>query len=90
MTPADLRAALRRLGLSQIEAATLLGVGRNTVNGWVTEEGGRNHRRVPPWLPRVLAVLEAHPEAIETLRRLRDDDFARSSCFSIDAAAPAA
>lgn len=89
MTPADLRAALRRLGISQTETATLLGVPRNTLGGWLAESGG-NSRRVPDWLPRVLAVLEAHPEAIETLRRLRDDDFARNARFSLDAASSAA
>jgi hypothetical protein len=72
MTPADLRAILRRLHLRQTEAATLLGVPRNTLGGWLAESGG-NSRRVPDWLPRVLAVLEAHPEAIETLRKLRDE-----------------
>jgi DNA-binding transcriptional regulator YiaG len=68
LTPAaDVRAALRRLGLSQAEAATLLGVPRNTLGGWLAESGG-NSRRVPDWLPRMLAVMEAHPEVVETLR----------------------
>jgi DNA-binding transcriptional regulator YiaG len=70
LTPIGLRAALRRLGLSQVEAAMLLGVPLSTLSQWLAEPGSAGSRRVPGWLPRMLAVLEAHPEAVETLRRL--------------------
>jgi hypothetical protein len=70
LTPADLRATLRRLHLRQVEAAPLLGVSRSALTGWLTEPGADRHRPIPAWLPRMLAALEAHPEAIETLRGL--------------------
>jgi transcriptional regulator with XRE-family HTH domain len=48
MTPAELRAILARLGLSQTQAARRIGVGLRTVNRWVRGEAG---------IPRPIALL---------------------------------
>lgn len=50
MTPADLRAALDRLGLPQQAAARLWGVNPRTVRRWVAGE-----QDIPEWVPFALA-----------------------------------
>jgi DNA-binding transcriptional regulator YiaG len=57
MSPADLRACLGRLGLSQLGAARLLGVDGRTVRKWVGGERG-----VPPPVVRLLWLCERLPE----------------------------
>ena len=42
MTPRQLRAALKRLGLSQSEAARRLGIQQSTMNRWLAGE-----RKIP-------------------------------------------
>lgn len=50
MTPADLRSALDRLGLSQQAAARLWGVNPRTVRRWLAGD-----QDIPEWVPYALA-----------------------------------
>lgn len=50
MTPAELRAALDRLGLSQSGAARLWGMNPRTVRRWLAGE-----QDIPAWVPFALA-----------------------------------
>lgn len=54
MTPEAFRDALSRLGLSQVDGATLFGVDPRTVRRWVSGE-----REVPPPAARFLQYLIA-------------------------------
>ncbi|MGY6249732.1 helix-turn-helix domain-containing protein [Bosea thiooxidans] len=55
MTPAEYRAAIARLGLSQVAAGKLLGVDGRTSQKWALGE-----RAVPPPVARLLAYIEKH------------------------------
>jgi DNA-binding transcriptional regulator YiaG len=56
VTPAELRALLKRLGLSQIEAALLLGVDVRTMRRWMMAE-----REMPEPAVRLLWACEHYP-----------------------------
>lgn len=60
MTAAELRAALRELGITQRALAELLGVTDHTVNGWCRPSG---RRRAPPYVEVVLDLLKEQGEA---------------------------
>jgi transcriptional regulator with XRE-family HTH domain len=53
MTPDELRAALARLGLSQVAFARLCNQSHVTVNRWL-----QGKRGVPDWLPTWMAMYE--------------------------------
>lgn len=55
MTPAEYRAAIARLGLSQVAAGKLLGVDGRTSQKWALGE-----RAVPPPVARLLAYIERY------------------------------
>jgi DNA-binding transcriptional regulator YiaG len=59
MTPTRLRAALKRLGLTQVAAAHALGVAPRTVRQWLAGD-----RRIPEPAARLLATWIAHPELL--------------------------
>jgi DNA-binding transcriptional regulator YiaG len=66
MTPDEYRAAIERLGLSQIAAARLLGVDERTSRRWANGE-----REVPPPVQRFLRYLIATGRSGEyAMRRL--------------------
>ena len=54
MTPDEIRAARKRLGLSQIALATLLGLDNGTLSRWE-----RGAQAAPAWLPFALRGVEA-------------------------------
>ena len=55
MTPEEIKAMLERHGLSQAEAARLLGVTQQTFNRWVT---GRRSPRLPVVVDKALRDLD--------------------------------
>lgn len=55
MTPDEYRAAIKRLGLSQVAAGQLLGVDGRTSQKWALGE-----RAVPPPVALLLAYMEKH------------------------------
>lgn len=68
MTPAEYRAAIARLGLSQVAAGKLLGVDGRTSQKWALGE-----RAVPPPVVRLLAYIEKHgPELAQSFGRVAD------------------
>ncbi len=66
MTPKQLRTALRRLGLTQVAAAHVLGVAPRTVRQWLASD-----RRIPEPAARLLATWVAHPELLLPSRNRR-------------------
>jgi DNA-binding transcriptional regulator YiaG len=60
MTPAEFRAIIARLGLSQTGAAKVLGVDARTARRWALGE-----RDVPEPVRRLLAACERHPDLVE-------------------------
>ncbi len=66
MTPKQLRAALRRLDLTQVAAAHALGVAPRTVRQWRASD-----RRIPEPAARLLAIWVAHPELLIPPRKRR-------------------
>lgn len=54
MTPTAFRAALDRLGLSQVEAAALIGVDKMTVHRWT-----KGTRPIPPTVPVIMTLIDA-------------------------------
>jgi hypothetical protein len=58
MTPADLRAALSRLGLSQVGLARLLRVSPQTVRNWCAPPDRASSAPIPPWAVAVLGWME--------------------------------
>ena len=67
MTPTELRDTLRRLGLSQIEAARLLGVDPSAVRRWLTDKDSR--RSIPGPAVAFLRLLDDCPAALKHVRR---------------------
>jgi DNA-binding transcriptional regulator YiaG len=65
MTPAEFRAALDRIGLTQAGAARLLGVDPRTARKWACGE-----RDLPEPARRLLLACERDPALCETLRGL--------------------
>lgn len=63
MTGPELRATLHRLGLSQVEAARLLGTTGNTVSKWAC-----GYQPVPQWVERDLWLAETVLGVAEALR----------------------
>jgi DNA-binding transcriptional regulator YiaG len=63
MPPADLRATLARLGLTQSGAARLLGVRVTTVHRWASGDSD-----VPPPVTRLLWAMGRDPTLIPALR----------------------
>lgn len=63
MTPAEYRAAIARLGLSQVAAGKLLGVDGRTSQKWALGE-----RAVPPPVVLLLAYMEEHGLALARKR----------------------
>jgi len=59
MTTKQLRAALKRLGLTQVAAAHALGVAPRTMRQWIAGDA-----RIPEPAARLLAVWLAHPELL--------------------------
>lgn len=70
MTPTEYRAALQRLGVSQVKAGHLLGVDGRTSQKWALGE-----RAIPPPVARLLAYIERYgPElAREYMEREKDE-----------------
>jgi DNA-binding transcriptional regulator YiaG len=66
MTPKQLRAALRRLGLSQVAAADALGVAARTVRTWL-----KGTRAMPEPAARLLLTWLKHPELLQPSRAHR-------------------
>ena len=61
----DAKAAREKLGLSQVQSATLIGISPRTLQNW--EQG---HRRPEGTARALLRVAESHPEAVlEALHR---------------------
>lgn len=60
--PAEFRAQIARLGLSQLGAARLLGVDGRTVRRWAIGE-----REVPETVLRLLTACERHPDLVAEL-----------------------
>lgn len=58
MTPDELKAALGRLGLSQIAFARLCCQSPITVNRWLADEKAKHRRSIPSWLPAWLSMYE--------------------------------
>lgn len=56
MTPTALRATLAALGLTQAEAAHMLGVDERTIRRWLAGE-----RKIPEPAARLLGLIEAYP-----------------------------
>lgn len=54
---------LKRLGLTQTEAAAILGISHHTLSRY-----SRNALPAPRWLLLILAAWEAHPEALAKAR----------------------
>ncbi len=59
MPPAEVRAALARLGLSQSEWARLIGVNPRTVRNWCADP---QRTPVPRWARFVLRLMDRHPD----------------------------
>lgn len=55
MTPTEYRAAIKRLGLSQVKAGHLLGVDGRTSQKWANGE-----RAIPPPVARLLLYIERY------------------------------
>ena len=68
LTPAEMRTALDRLGLTQKEAAERLGIAEATLSRWLTDTQIQSRA-----LDNLLRVFFACPEAREMLRRLDED-----------------
>lgn len=66
MIPAQLRAALKRLGLTQVAAAQVIGVAPRTVRQWLAGD-----RRIPEPAARLLALWIAHPDLLRPPQRKR-------------------
>lgn len=66
MTPTEYRAAIARLGLSQVKAGRLLGVDGRTSQKWALGE-----RAVPPTVARLLAYIELYGP--ELAREMMDE-----------------
>ena len=58
MTPAEIRATLDRLDLSQVGLARILCVAPQTVRRWVQPPEAPSHAPIPPWAVRVLQWME--------------------------------
>ena len=58
MTPADLRATLKKLDLSQVGLARILRVSPQTVRRWVQPPNAPSHAPIPPWAVAVLGWIE--------------------------------
>lgn len=67
MTPTELRATLARLGLSQTEAAKLLGVSRKSITNWLAQPGTPSSRPIPEVVVRMLLMIEDVPQAMRFL-----------------------
>lgn len=63
MTPDDFRAAIARLGLSQVGAGEVLGVDGRTVRRWAAGD-----RAVPPPVRILLILFERDPSLMEIAR----------------------
>jgi len=61
MTP--LRARLRHLGITSVEFATLIAIGKRRVSAWSTGE-----TPLPDHVDRVLALMERRPDVIQEMR----------------------
>jgi hypothetical protein len=59
LTPTEIRTAIARLGLSQVEAARLLGVAPATFRRWLMQPGTPSRLEPPAWLPYALAGMLA-------------------------------
>ena len=58
MTPAELRATLDRLDLSQVGLARILRVSPQTVRRWVQPPDASSHAPIPAWAIAVLGWIE--------------------------------
>ncbi len=59
MTSAEVRSTLARLGLSQVQAAKVIGVNPRTVRNWCAEP---QRAPVPPNVKLLLQLMEKHPQ----------------------------
>jgi len=62
MSPKQFRAALKRLGFSQLEASRRLGVSPRTVRYWVAKDRA-TRTPIPEPVVRLLRTWLAHPDA---------------------------
>ena len=58
MTPAEVRSALGRLGLSQVGLARILRVSPQTVRRWVADPDSPSAAPIPAWAVAVLEWIE--------------------------------
>jgi DNA-binding transcriptional regulator YiaG len=68
VTPAQLRAVLDRLGLSQSEAARLLSIDPRTMRRWVLDE-----QPVPAPVAILFRLLDECPAALRHFRKITGD-----------------
>lgn len=68
MTGADVRGQLDRLGLSQREAARLLGIHEATFHRYVRDSVRPSATALPPPVARLLDICEHVPGALDRLR----------------------
>lgn len=66
MTPEELKATLRELGLSQVEFSRLLGHGARTGQYWANES-------VPPSVATLARLLRRKPELVDDVREIASD-----------------
>jgi DNA-binding transcriptional regulator YiaG len=68
-TPERFRNALRRLGLTQKEAAAALGVSKSAVSKWAASTDSPSHSEPPPlYWHFILALLHEHPSLLVTFK----------------------
>ena len=74
MSHAEVRACIARLGLSQSEAARLMGVGVSTFQRWCADPAANKAfaRRIPPPAARLLWAMERMPKLVKSLREYED------------------
>jgi DNA-binding transcriptional regulator YiaG len=71
MSPDELREAIAKLGLNQLQAATILGVGGRTMRSWLADE----YR--PPWSAGlVLRLALEDPKILKRLKQWSQEEVA--------------